>query len=69
MTTASIIILATVAIYMVGMLLIGVKYSANKTSEDFYLGSRKMGPIVTAMSTEASDMSAYLLMGSVLRCG
>ena len=63
MTTASIIILATVAIYMVGMLLIGVKYSANKTSEDFYLGSRKMGPIVTAMSTEASDMSAYLLMG------
>ena len=48
---------------MVGMLLIGFKYSNNKTSEDFYLGSRKLGPIVTAMSTEASDMSAYLLMG------
>ncbi len=63
MTTASIIILVTVAIYMVGMLLIGFKYSTNKTSEDFYLGSRKLGPIVTAMSTEASDMSAYLLMG------
>ena len=45
------------------MLLIGFKYSTNNTSEDFYLGSRKLGPIVTAMSTEASDMSAYLLMG------
>ena len=63
MTTASIIILATVAVYMIGMLLIGFKYSTNNTSEDFYLGSRKLGPIVTAMSTEASDMSAYLLMG------
>ena len=48
---------------MIGMLLIGFKYSTNNTSEDFYLGSRKLGPIVTAMSTEASDMSAYLLMG------
>ena len=63
MTTGSIIILITVAVYMVGMLLIGFKYSTNNTSEDFYLGSRKLGPIVTAMSTEASDMSAYLLMG------
>ena len=63
MTTGFIIILVTVALYMVGMLLIGFKYSTNNTSEDFYLGSRKLGPIVTAMSTEASDMSAYLLMG------
>ena len=63
MTTGFIIILITVALYMVGMLLIGFKYSTNNTSEDFYLGSRKLGPIVTAMSTEASDMSAYLLMG------
>jgi sodium/proline symporter len=30
---------------------------------DFYLGGRKLGPIVTAMSTEASDMSGWLLMG------
>ena len=63
MTIGSIIILVTIAIYMIGMLLIGFKYSTNNTSEDFYLGSRKLGPIVTAMSTEASDMSAYLLMG------
>ena len=60
---SSTLILITIAVYLVGMLAIGFKYSNNKTSEDFYLGGRKLGPIVTAMSTEASDMSAYLLMG------
>jgi sodium/proline symporter len=35
----------------------------NKNSEDFYLGGRKMGPFVVAMSAEASDMSSWLLMG------
>ena len=30
---------------------------------DFYLGGRKLGPFVAAMSAEASDMSSYLLMG------
>lgn len=33
------------------------------SSHEFYLGGRKLGPIVTAMSAEASDMSSYLLMG------
>jgi len=63
MATSSILILVAVVIYLAGMLAIGFRYSDNKTSEDFYLGGRKLGPIVTAMSTEASDMSAYLLMG------
>jgi len=63
MSTNMICILIAVVAYLIGMLLIGVKYSSNKTSEDFFLGGRKLGPIVTAMSTEASDMSAYLLMG------
>lgn len=35
----------------------------NESSTDFYLGGRKLGPLVTAMSAEASDMSSYLLMG------
>ena len=35
----------------------------NEDSTDFYLGGRKMGPLVTAMSAEASDMSSWLLMG------
>lgn len=35
-----------------------------KNVSDFYLGGRKLGPLVTAMSAEASDMgSSYLLMG------
>ena len=59
----TICILISVVVYLVGMLVIGFVYSKNSTSEEFYLGGRKLGPIVTAMSTEASDMSAYLLMG------
>ena len=56
-------VLGAIAVYLVGMLAIGIAYSKNKNSEDFYLGGRRLGPVVTAMSTEASDMSAYLLMG------
>lgn len=63
MTVSSICILIAIIVYLLGMLYIGVRYSKNRNSEDFYLGGRKLGPIVTAMSTEASDMSAYLLMG------
>ena len=63
MVSSNICILIAIIIYLVGMLYIGIRYSKNNSSEDFYLGGRKLGPIVTAMSTEASDMSAYLLMG------
>jgi len=63
MTSSTVCILISIVLYLAGMLLIGVKYSRNSNTEDFYLGGRKLGPIVTAMSTEASDMSAYLLMG------
>lgn len=63
MIASNIYILIAVVVYLVGMLFIGFKFSNNANSEDFYLGGRKLGPIVTAMSTEASDMSAYLLMG------
>ena len=31
--------------------------------KDYFLGGRKMGPWVTAMSAQASDMSGWLLMG------
>ncbi|MBR6765977.1 MAG: sodium/proline symporter, partial [Clostridia bacterium] len=36
---------------------------ANKNSEEYFLGGRSLGPWVTAMSAEASDMSGWLLMG------
>lgn len=55
---------AIMVIYMLFMVAIGLYFSKkNKNTSDFYLGGRKLGPFVTAMSAEASDMSSYLLMG------
>lgn len=36
---------------------------SNQNQEDYFLGGRSMGYWVTAMSAQASDMSAWLLMG------
>ena len=64
MGTKQIIMLITIAFYLVGMVVIGALFSKkNKSTSDFYLGGRKLGPFVTAMSAEASDMSSWLLMG------
>lgn len=64
MSTASIVILITMIAYLIMMIVIGVKFSkTNNSADDFYLGGRKLGPFVTAMSAEASDMSSWLLMG------
>ncbi|MCI8478639.1 MAG: sodium/proline symporter [Oscillospiraceae bacterium] len=66
MTTAQICIIAAILIYLTGMILVGVFFSrkgSGASSTEFYLGGRKLGPLVTAMSAEASDMSSYLLMG------
>ena len=60
----SVFIILAIVVYLVGMILIGYFHSkGTNSSEDFFLGGRKLGPVVAAMSTEASDMSAYLLMG------
>ena len=58
-------ILIAMVVYMAAVILIGVFYAkrANKSSEEYYLGGRSLGPWVTAMSAEASDMSGWLLMG------
>ncbi len=58
-------ILIAMVIYMAAVIVIGVVYAkrANKSSEDYFLGGRSLGPWVTAMSAEASDMSGWLLMG------
>ncbi len=46
------------------MIVVGIIFSkGNEDTGDFYLGGRKLGPFVTAMSAEASDMSSWLLMG------
>ena len=61
---AQALIMLAIVVYLLGMLWIGVVYSKkNESVDDFYLGGRKLGPFVTAMSAEASDMSSWLLMG------
>ncbi|MBE6886624.1 MAG: sodium/proline symporter [Ruminococcaceae bacterium] len=61
----SIQILIAMVVYMAAVIVIGVLYAkrANKNSEAYFLGGRSLGPWVTAMSAEASDMSGWLLMG------
>lgn len=64
MTSARFLMMAAMVVYLIAMMWIGVRVSKkNETVGDFYLGGRKLGPLVTAMSAEASDMSSYLLMG------
>ncbi|MBQ5765057.1 MAG: sodium/proline symporter [Clostridia bacterium] len=59
--------IAAFIIYFVAMLAIGLVFffkSKNQSGEkDYFLGGRSMGPWVTAMSAQASDMSGWLLMG------
>lgn len=69
MTKAQICIMISIVVYLFAMVMIGVVYSKKtKNVGDFYLGGRKLGPLVTAMSAEASDMSSYLLMGLARSC-
>lgn len=64
MTSAQLCILLAIAAYLLAMLGVGVWFAKkNNSVDDFYLGGRKLGPFVTAMSAEASDMSSWLLMG------
>ena len=53
-------------LYFVAMIAIGIYFffkSKEVSEKDYFLGGRAMGPWVTAMSAQASDMSAWLLMG------
>lgn len=64
MLTPTMGIVTAIVIYLAFMLYLGFRYSkSNDTTSDYYLGGRKLGPLVTAMSAEASDMSSWLLMG------
>ncbi len=65
MTSAQIYITAVIILYLCLVIFTGVMIGrrSKKNSEGFYLGGRGMGPLVTAMSAEASDMSSWLLMG------
>ena len=59
------VILIVMAGYMLMIIAIGILFArrSNKNAESYFLGGRTLGPWVSAMSAEASDMSGYLLMG------
>jgi sodium/proline symporter len=59
-------IIIAIAAYLALMIYIGYyfnKKGGSGSASEFYLGGRKLGPLVAAMSAEASDMSSWLLMG------
>ena len=64
MNSTTIWILVAFIAYMAMMLLIGASYmKTGKSTEDYFLGGRKLGGWVVALSAQASDMSGWLLMG------
>lgn len=64
MSVANICIIIAIVVYLAAMVIVGIVCSKkNNSVDDFYLGGRQLGPLVTAMSAEASDMSGWLLMG------
>lgn len=57
-------LLVTFAAYLLLILYIGIKaYGRTNDLGDYILGGRKLGPVVTALSVGASDMSGWLLLG------
>ena len=52
------------SIYLLAMLFVGyLGYRNTKNLDDYILGGRRLGSFVTALSTGASDMSGWLLLG------
>jgi sodium/proline symporter len=62
--TVSTPLLATFAAYMLLMVGIGFwAWRSTRNFDDYILGGRSLGSVVTALSAGASDMSGWLLMG------
>ncbi|MBO8157220.1 MAG: sodium/proline symporter PutP [Bacillaceae bacterium] len=56
--------LVTFIVYLAGMLAIGIiGYRMTSNLSDYFLGGRRLGPGVAALSAGASDMSGWLLLG------
>ena len=65
MEGGSVQILVAMLAYIAVVIGIGIYYAkrASESSDNFIIGGRSIGPWVTAMGAEASDMSGWLLMG------
>ncbi|MFY9613597.1 MAG: sodium/proline symporter [Tissierellaceae bacterium] len=61
----SVQILIAMTLYIMVVIGIGLRYAkrASASSENYLIGGRSLGPWVTALGAEASDMSGWLLMG------
>lgn len=56
--------LMAIILYFICMILIGLfGFSKTKNLGDYMLGGRQLGPVASALSAGASDMSQWLLMG------
>ena len=57
-------LLITFGVYLIAMILIGLwAWRSTRSFDDYILGGRSLGSVVTALSAGASDMSGWLLMG------
>lgn len=57
-------IIIAFCLYLLVMMAIGIYYSQKqKNLSQYILGDRQLGPWLTSMSAEASDMSGWMLMG------
>ena len=65
MVTNDFWVLFAMLLYFIVVVIIGFVYAkrSNQSTENYFLGGRKLGPWLTALSAEASDMSGWLLMG------
>jgi len=56
--------LIAIIVYLAAMLLIGwYAFRKTRSLNDYMLGGRGLGPLTTALSAGAADMSGWLLMG------
>ena len=65
MVSADFWVFVAMVAYFAAMLSIGFFYSkrSNSSAKQYFAGGRGVGPWLTALSAEASDMSGWLLMG------
>ncbi|NPD33027.1 sodium/proline symporter [Eggerthellaceae bacterium zg-997] len=59
------LVLLAMLLYFIAVLTIGFVFAkrSNSSTSEYFLGGRGVGPWLTALSAEASDMSGWLLMG------
>ena len=63
MNTMEVVVFIVYLAFMIGIGLFFFIRSKNAGEKEYFLGGRKMGPWVSALSAGASDMSAWVLMG------